>query len=174
MTLRCGILVVCLAVSVPALAQTKEQPRLGVGLSMIPSSNDFGLGFGAGVLLPIKDSKAGSIGVLGAGGFQHTAHFNTDEFGGGARLTHGLTPKARVFLQGTISVVQRRDHKADDPFAHTRTDPAYSGGAGVSLSATERLNVVIEGDLGMLNEKTHNTKVGLLFFGVSLPIGHRT
>jgi hypothetical protein len=166
----CGLVVVCLAVAAPVRAQDKEQPRLGVGVAMIPSSSHFGIGVGAGVLLPIKDLKAGSIGVIGLGGFQAGAGGNADEFGGGIRLTRPpLTPKVRVFLQATVTVVQVRASDED----YSRTGPAYSGGAGVSITATDRLNVLVEGDLGMWHRTTDNKKVGMLFFGVSMPIGKR-
>ena len=75
---RSGMVVVCLAGAAPALAQTKEEPRLGVGLAIIPSSDPFGIGVGAGVLLPIRDFKAGSIGVVGVGGYQRGSEGSAD------------------------------------------------------------------------------------------------
>jgi hypothetical protein len=153
------IFLVCLGTPVPALTQTKEEPRLGIGVTLIPSSYAFGIGVGGGVLLPFTDITAGSLGVLIAGGFQHGSRRTIDEIGGGLCLTHPLNAKRRVFFQGTISLAHE----------FSRTRPVYTGGGGVSITVTEHANFLAEGDIGVRDGRG----VGLMFFGISVPISKR-
>lgn len=155
----------------PAAAQVKEPVRVAAGFSLIKAGAT-GAGASGGVLVPVMEIGPRSIGIVGAAAFHHRDNTSLTSFGGAVRVTHKWTPKLRSFVQGGLGVIRRHDSvDENDPVANSRTKIGFFAGAGVSVPVNPRFNLIVEADLGALNETYGVAKGVVLTVGFSLPVG---
>jgi hypothetical protein len=167
-----GVVVVAMTLTFTAAAraQTTDRPRLGVGVSFVPN-DPLAVGVAGGVLLPIKDIGPRSIGVIVAGSLHRASadevSFTAVTFGGGIRVTRTFSPTLKTFLQGALGGVQRRESDSE-----ARTDFGFTVGGGFLRPLNERINFMVEADLGVIVDAIGGNNVGVvLTAGVSMPLG---